>query len=72
MYVSFETNIRISNFVFEYPNIRIFSEYSNIRLSPSNNALHGTINANIMCLTFSTVLSGEVFHTTLDNEYRML
>ena len=34
-YVSFETNIRISNFIFEYPNIRIFSEYSNIRLSPS-------------------------------------
>ena len=36
MYVSFETNIQISNFVFEYPNIRIFSEYSNIRLSPKH------------------------------------
>ena len=31
-------------------------------------SLHGTINANIMCLTFSTVWSGEV----LDNEYRIL
>ena len=36
MYVSFETNIRISNFVFEYPNIRIFSEHLNIHLSPNH------------------------------------
>ena len=32
---SFETNIQITNLVFEYPNIRIFYEYSNIRLSPT-------------------------------------
>ena len=32
MYISFEINIQISNFVFKYPNIRILSKYPNIRI----------------------------------------
>ena len=38
MYISFETNIRISNFkfVFKDPNIQILFEYLNIRLSPNS------------------------------------
>ena len=43
MYISFETNIRISNFVFEY---------SSIRLSPSDNmvfSLYGLVC--IVCIT---------------------
>ena len=34
--ISFEMNIQILKFVFEYVNIRTFSEYSSICLSPNH------------------------------------
>ena len=35
MYISFEINIQISNFVFKYQNIRILSKYSSICFNPT-------------------------------------